>query len=42
MLVVNTSKQTFTYATEAEILNVAVFGKTSSARANENPKKSQN
>jgi len=30
------------YATEAEMLNIAVFGMTSSKRAEENPKKAQN
>ncbi len=42
ILVNRTSKQTFLYATEAEMLNIAVFGMTSSKRAEENPKKAQN
>jgi len=37
-----TSKQIYLYATEAEMLNIAVFGMTSSERANNNPKKAQN
>lgn len=42
ILVDKTSKQTFLYATEAEMLNIAVFGITSAKRAEENPKKAQN
>ena len=42
ILVDKTSKQTFLYATEAEMLNIAVFGTTSSKRAENNPKKAQN
>jgi hypothetical protein len=36
-----TLKQICLYATEAEMLNIAVFGTTSSERANNNPKKAQ-
>lgn len=40
--VVSKAQQSFTYATEADMLNVALFGKTAKEWKNENPDSSGN